>query len=103
METVHLISLIKKILGFLIFTAISQACFGQKTQFLNFVKLSQNEGLSSPNVRKILQDRFGFIWIATQDGINRFDGNNFIHFNANEKSKRRITEGNDFYDFIIDE
>ncbi len=34
-------------------------------------------GLSQITARAILQDQQGFIWIGTQDGLNRFDGYNF--------------------------
>jgi len=38
------------------------------------------EGLSQSSVNAIHQDRFGYIWIATQDGINIFDGRSFHVF-----------------------
>lgn len=44
------------------------------TRFLNFDQLN---GLSNNLVLDILQDPYGFIWIATADGLNRFDGYNF--------------------------
>jgi ligand-binding sensor domain-containing protein/signal transduction histidine kinase len=34
-------------------------------------------GLSQVTARALLQDEQGFIWIGTQDGLNRFDGYNF--------------------------
>lgn len=38
------------------------------------------QGLASNGVRDILQDRRGFIWVATNGGLNRFDGHNFKRF-----------------------
>ncbi|MCB0376510.1 MAG: hypothetical protein KDD04_11370, partial [Sinomicrobium sp.] len=35
------------------------------------------QGLSQGYVNQILQDREGFIWFATQNGLNRYDGYNF--------------------------
>jgi len=32
------------------------------------------DGLSSPNIMSVYQDRFGYIWIMTEDGLNRYDG-----------------------------
>ena len=30
--------------------------------------------------RAILQDRYGFMWFGTADGLNRYDGYSFTHF-----------------------
>ncbi|MCB9297748.1 MAG: response regulator [Lewinellaceae bacterium] len=42
--------------------------------------LSVNEGLSQGMVFDILQSRDGFLWIATKDGLNRYDGYRFEIF-----------------------
>jgi ligand-binding sensor domain-containing protein/signal transduction histidine kinase len=47
---------------------------------LYFKRLSQANGLSNNKVNCILQDKKGFTWIGTDDGLNRYDGNNFIVF-----------------------
>jgi len=44
---------------------------------LTFTHLSIEDGLSQNAAWKILQDRLGFIWIGTQDGLNRYDGYEF--------------------------
>lgn len=41
---------------------------------LRFNSLSVHQGLSQQTVNAIAQDKLGFIWIATDDGLNRFDG-----------------------------
>lgn len=39
--------------------------------------LSTPQGLSNSTINDILQDRQGFLWIATEDGLNRYDGYTF--------------------------
>lgn len=43
---------------------------------------STEDGLSHDAVGYILKDKEGFMWFATWDGINRFDGKNFITYKA---------------------
>jgi ligand-binding sensor domain-containing protein/GGDEF domain-containing protein len=38
--------------------------------------------LSHSGVLQINQDKDGYIWVATEDGLNRFDGKNFVQFFA---------------------
>ncbi len=40
-------------------------------------------GLSQTAVQCLLQDSYGFIWVGTQDGLNRFDGYSFITYRNN--------------------
>jgi ligand-binding sensor domain-containing protein len=41
---------------------------------LQFQHLTDMQGLSNNRVWAFTQDKYGFIWIGTQDGLNRFDG-----------------------------
>lgn len=45
-----------------------------------FKSFSIEEGLSQVSVLDIAEDKDGYIWLATQSGIDRFDGNEFKHF-----------------------
>ena len=51
-----------------------------QTASLRFVHLNTTDGLSHDIVRCIVQDHFGFIWLGTQGGLNRYDGNSFLTF-----------------------
>jgi len=44
---------------------------------LKFEHLSLQEGLSQSSVYAIVQDSQGFLWFATQDGLNKYDGYSF--------------------------
>lgn len=43
-------------------------------QELRFKRINNENGLSQSNVTSIVRDLKGFLWIATRDGLNRYDG-----------------------------
>ncbi len=47
---------------------------------IRFDRMSIAEGLSQSTVQCILQDRRGFMWFGTEDGLNQFDGYSFTVF-----------------------
>lgn len=49
---------------------------------IRFKNFSINEGLSQSLVSAVVQGETGFLWICTQDGLNRFDGYHFQTFSA---------------------
>ncbi len=60
---------------------------GQPIEKLSFQSITINQGLSQGMVNKILQDRYGFMWFATKDGLNQYDGYHFkIHRHNTEDS-----------------
>lgn len=58
---------------------------------LNFRQISREQGLSQSVIYAILQDRYGFIWIGTQDGLNRYDGYNFTVFEYNPENPNSLS------------
>ncbi len=62
-----------------------------------FIRLSLEQGLSQSIVECITQDHQGFLWLGTEDGLNRYDGYNFIVLknepgDSNSLSYNHITE-----------
>lgn len=54
--------------------------FTRCLQAKNWQAIGQTEGLSQGMVYDLLQDQQGFIWVATKDGLNRYDGYTFKVF-----------------------
>ena len=51
---------------------------GLKARNLQFSQISQQQGLSQGAVNAIAQDHYGFIWLGTQEGLNRYDGYDMV-------------------------
>lgn len=47
---------------------------------VRFQRISMEDGLSQSFVYAIVQDRRGYLWFGTQEGLNRFDGHDFVVF-----------------------
>ena len=65
-------------------------------QQLIFKTYTVEDGLVSNPVRRIYQDRMGFIWICSQEGLSKYDGHRFSNFTtANGLSHNLV---NDIYE-----
>lgn len=60
--------------------------FGQQTQ-LAFRHYTTDHGLPSSEVYFVLQDRIGYMWFATDNGVSRFNGYEFENFGAQQGLK----------------
>jgi diguanylate cyclase (GGDEF)-like protein len=63
--------------GLLAVVAAAAAMPASAARPIRFDRLSLEEGLSQSTVQDILQDRQGYVWLATEDGLNRHDGHAF--------------------------
>lgn len=50
---------------------------------ISFENLSIRQGLSQSSALALLQDKKGFLWIGTADGLNRYDGHKFKMYRKN--------------------
>lgn len=74
--------------------------FGNETETfsnLRFKSFSTHEGLSQSSVLSITQDAQGFIWLGTKDGLNRFDGYNFVTFKNEAGDQNSISNNEIIY------
>ena len=74
--------------------AISFYVVSLHAQELEFQHFSTRQGLSQSNVWDIHQDKFGFIWVATEDGLNVFDGYSFKVYRNDPSDSTTISNSN---------
>ena len=66
-----------------------QVILAQRVLFKSF---SEENGLSGSNINCVLQDRKGFVWIGTDNGLNRFDGNDFKIFKQQFNDENTLSD-----------
>ena len=66
---------------FLYLTFFSPYLFSQYYQGNQF-PYDISDGLPHNEINEIIKDKSGFIWIATENGLSRYDGYNFVNFNS---------------------
>ena len=52
-------------------------CSAQTKPSINFKNLNTEDGLSSNTIESVIQDKNGFIWLGTENGLNRYDAYQF--------------------------
>jgi signal transduction histidine kinase/ligand-binding sensor domain-containing protein/DNA-binding response OmpR family regulator len=63
---------------------------GADAQSYYFRNYQAGNGISSNTITSILQDRKGFMWFGTRNGLNRFDGNSFRIFKQDPNDSTSI-------------
>jgi ligand-binding sensor domain-containing protein len=62
-----------------LFMCLGSVCIGAQDTY--FRHLTVDQGLSQNSVVSITQDEAGYMWFATQDGLNQYDGNSIKKYN----------------------
>jgi signal transduction histidine kinase/ligand-binding sensor domain-containing protein/DNA-binding response OmpR family regulator len=88
----------KALIGFLLL--LSLGAIAQKQT--RYERLSTASGLSQSSVFKIIQDKKGFLWFATGDGLNRYDGHNFKIY-RNDPSDPNTLSGSEIFTVAEDD
>src|ERR1700689_5435262 len=68
--------------GFAALGLAAASALGQRYSFSE-----ATEGLGDLNVNSIVQDRSGYLWVGTENGLYRYDGRQFHHYGSGEGLK----------------
>ena len=72
------------------FSLLTLNCFSQQQN--HFTHFTTENGLSQSSVFSITQDDFGFMWFATEDGLNKFDGNKFVVYRPKQNDSTSVPD-----------
>jgi hypothetical protein len=67
-----------------VFTGSKHLLFAQDEN--NIRLYTANDGLSDDNITGLRQDSYGYIWVSTLRGLNRYDGKHFLQFHVDKSS-----------------
>ena len=76
----------------LLFLWLSTFCWAQQNMDSRSRRISVIDGLKSNNVYCIKQDRFGYIWFGTENGLSRYDGYRFVNFTHLSPNRKQTTD-----------
>jgi signal transduction histidine kinase/ligand-binding sensor domain-containing protein len=62
--------------------------------YLNFESISTKQGLSHNSISAIIQDHYGYMWIGTSLGLNKYDGVNFYIYKHDSTITDSISSSN---------
>jgi ligand-binding sensor domain-containing protein/signal transduction histidine kinase len=74
--------------------ALTAIVSAQQSRQYVFTHLTNASGLASDAVSAVVQDKEGFIWIGSINGLQRYDGNKFITFRNNRNNASTIPNDN---------
>ncbi|WP_298878677.1 two-component regulator propeller domain-containing protein [uncultured Polaribacter sp.] len=79
-----------------LFFVMTFSIVNSQNRSFSFKYLNTSSGLSSNTINGIHQDKLGQMWFATNNGLNKFDGNTFIEFknDGNKNKKPSLTNNN---------
>ncbi|MFN8356010.1 MAG: histidine kinase [Spirosomataceae bacterium] len=79
------------VLSILVLMTMTTVVFAQDVNSLQFKNIKDDEGLLSNVINCFLQDRDGFLWIGTYDGLKRYSGSHTTIFRTNRHDKTTIS------------
>jgi len=74
-----------------IFIFLVPCLMDAQSQNVQFKHLTTNDGLSQSWVHTVIQDKYGFMWMGTEDGLNRYDGHSFRIYKNNFRDPYSIS------------
>src|SRR5262245_29835144 len=84
-----------RLVHWLFFILCSLGCSsGARAHYFFFTNYTVDDGLSDPYVSSIVRDHEGFLWVATENGLNKFNGTEFVVYKSMASDTTSLPIGN---------
>ena len=83
--------MVRRLSFILLLVLFASILHAERTNYLYSFNSDLNEGISQLSVMDIYQDSKGYLWFATKNGLNRFNGKEYVIYrreDGNEQSFR---------------
>lgn len=90
----------KKLTVFFVFLMAVTSPSNAQTDY-RFEKITVEDGLSQSSITSLVQDDFGYLWIGTLDGLNKYDGKHFTVY-KHEEAKASSIPSNEIRKLFLD-
>lgn len=91
----------KHLLHIFLCCLLAAIAFGQPAKEYSFAHYGTTAGLSANFVQQVIQDNQGYLWIATNNGLQRFDGSRYLTFQK-QKNNPSAIPGNFIVQLLLD-
>lgn len=88
-------------LAFFVVLAVLPGQFLGQAPKLEFKHITNEQGLSNTTIEAIFQDKRGFMWFGTRDGLNRYDGSQLVVYRYNSTDSNSISDN--FIQYIYED
>ncbi|HEY8398444.1 MAG TPA: two-component regulator propeller domain-containing protein [Flavihumibacter sp.] len=78
----------------LLLLGLTFSLLAQQARQYSFTQYTTADGLASNHVNAVGQDKKGYIWLATTNGLNRFDGRDFLTFKHDPRNPNSLLSNN---------
>ena len=83
--------MIRKSLSILFLILSVLTLYAEKTNYLYSFNSDLNEGISQLSVMTIYQDSRGYLWFATKNGLNRFNGKEYKIYHREDGNEQSLS------------
>lgn len=84
-------TMIRKTLAILLFFITTLTLSAEKRNYLYSFNSDLNEGISQLTITDILQDSKGYLWFATKNGLNRFNGREYLIYRREDGNEQSLS------------